>query len=141
MKNLVALLFMISVPVVSAFLIKCNFCKSDKPSCFVTEVDCCTKRCMTLTKLIRTDEGAKITFMKGCANETLCQMKNPLPWMSQEHARCCSGELCNTDRFGYVIGYLPILNLHGVKPTFFKADIDIEHIKWYKDHGFEVIGD
>ncbi|KAM4016008.1 uncharacterized protein ACNLHF_002517 isoform 2-T5 [Anomaloglossus baeobatrachus] len=102
MKDLVALLFMISVLVVSAFSIKCKFCESSNFTCEEeTEVECGTKRCMAHWKY-RHYERCDITFRKGCADESLCRMRPTIPGMPYELVYYCSSDLCNTHGFEYI---------------------------------------
>ncbi|KAM4015766.1 uncharacterized protein ACNLHF_002384 [Anomaloglossus baeobatrachus] len=135
MKNLVALLFMISVLVIPAFSNQCNFCESCTTTCEEeTKVECGTKRCMTFSKYIHlhslTEKGPNITFIKGCADESLCKRGQQTMWMSQEIAHCCSGDSCNTRGFEYNKGFLGFLHLE--KPKYIMNKIDINDVDWSK---------
>ncbi|KAM4016134.1 uncharacterized protein ACNLHF_002587 [Anomaloglossus baeobatrachus] len=127
MKNLVALLFMISVLVIPAFSKKCHFCESCTTTCEKeTEVECGTKRCMTYSKYVVVHyTNPDITFRKGCADESLCERGKKSRTMSEEIVHCCSKNLCNTQGFEYFTGYLSIFNFKGEKPKFIRDELDI----------------
>ncbi|KAM4016006.1 uncharacterized protein ACNLHF_002517 isoform 1-T2 [Anomaloglossus baeobatrachus] len=101
MKNLVILLFMISVLIVSAFSIKCKFCEPSRFACEETEVECGTKWCMTYWKY-RYSTDPDITFRKGCTDESLYQVWPISSGMSLECVYSCFGDLCNSLGFEYL---------------------------------------
>ncbi|KAM4016012.1 uncharacterized protein ACNLHF_002518 isoform 1-T1 [Anomaloglossus baeobatrachus] len=101
MKNLVTLLFMISVLVVSAFSKKCKFSESSNFTCEEeTEVECGTRRCLAHLEYSRFKRPC-ITFRKGCADESLCRMRQTFPWTSYQLVYYCFSDLCNTHGFEY----------------------------------------
>ncbi|XP_075183496.1 uncharacterized protein LOC142255930 [Anomaloglossus baeobatrachus] len=107
MKNLVALLCMVSALVGSVFSHKCYSGMSRmSKTCNVTENECLGDRCMTISQHIFNDGMQFWSIMKGCANETVCGANTSEAAAEkikfQFHSNCCSGEFCNTDEY-----YLP----------------------------------
>ncbi|XP_075185166.1 phospholipase A2 inhibitor NAI-like [Anomaloglossus baeobatrachus] len=103
MKNLVALLFMISAFAVSVVSSKCYSCFSpNTTTCNETEVECLGDQCMTASQFINRDGDVFKSILKSCANETLCGTKGSVAVensMFRFLANCCIGNLCNTDGY------------------------------------------
>ncbi|KAM4016941.1 uncharacterized protein ACNLHF_003098 [Anomaloglossus baeobatrachus] len=93
MKNLVALLFMISVLIVSAFPFKCLYCEliNDIYDDSVVERD--EQRIITYWHCIYY-KGHNTTCKEHFADEPRCPLSQKLAWMSQKHLECCLTDLC-----------------------------------------------
>ncbi|KAM4016263.1 phospholipase A2 inhibitor and Ly6/PLAUR domain-containing protein-like [Anomaloglossus baeobatrachus] len=105
MKNLVALLCMMSALVLSALSYKCysSLCRKST-TCDGSEDECFGDRCMTMSQhLYLGEDGRDIkSILKGCANETVCRMKgssNAKNFTFRNYVKCCDGNLCNTDDY------------------------------------------
>ncbi|KAM4014906.1 phospholipase A2 inhibitor NAI-like [Anomaloglossus baeobatrachus] len=103
MKNLLALLFMISAFVVSVFSYKCYSCFSlNSTTCNESQIECLGDRCMTASQFYDREGDVFKSIFKSCANETLCGTNGSAASenvMFRFHANCCTGNLCNTDRY------------------------------------------
>ncbi|KAM4015052.1 phospholipase A2 inhibitor 31 kDa subunit-like [Anomaloglossus baeobatrachus] len=103
MKNLVALLCVISALVGSVFSNKCHLCWShNSTTCNVTETECLGDRCMTASQYFNADKTVFKSIYKGCANDTLCETKGS--GMVEKlnfrfYAHCCTGDLCNNQTY------------------------------------------
>ncbi|KAM4016938.1 uncharacterized protein ACNLHF_003094 [Anomaloglossus baeobatrachus] len=103
MKNLVALLCIISALVGSVFSYKCFSCFSpNSTTCNQSESECLGDRCMTASQYTFNGEVEFKSLIKACANETLCGIKGAI---ARENVKfrffvhCCTGNLCNTDKY------------------------------------------
>ncbi|KAM4016418.1 phospholipase A2 inhibitor and Ly6/PLAUR domain-containing protein-like [Anomaloglossus baeobatrachus] len=119
MKNLVALLCMISAIVSSALSYKCCSCFSgNSTTCKESEIECLGNRCMTTSQYVVRNEDVFKSILKSCANETLCGTNGSVTighLKLRFYAKCCTGHLCN------IGGYeLPVEDptLNGVKCPF-----------------------
>ncbi|KAM4016943.1 phospholipase A2 inhibitor and Ly6/PLAUR domain-containing protein-like [Anomaloglossus baeobatrachus] len=105
MKNLVTLLYMISALVVSASSYKCYSCFStNSTTCKESEVECLGDRCMTCSQYVKRTNMFR-SILKSCANETMCGTNGSLAMENVKYrfsAKCCTGHLCNTDRYGLI---------------------------------------
>ncbi|KAM4016496.1 phospholipase A2 inhibitor gamma subunit B-like [Anomaloglossus baeobatrachus] len=103
MKNLVALLCMISALVGSVSCIRCYSCESrTSTKCNVSETECFGNRCMTACQYFKVGEKEFTSIYRGCANDTLCGTKGSgivENMMFRFHLTCCTGELCNTAQY------------------------------------------
>ncbi|KAM4015538.1 uncharacterized protein ACNLHF_002195 [Anomaloglossus baeobatrachus] len=103
MKNLVALLFMISAFVISVFSSKCySGFSRNSTTCNVSETECLGDRCMTASQYSYNNGIVYKSILKSCANDTMCGAKGS---MLVENGKfrffmnCCIGKLCNTDGY------------------------------------------
>ncbi|KAM4016850.1 phospholipase A2 inhibitor 31 kDa subunit-like [Anomaloglossus baeobatrachus] len=106
MKNLVALLCMISALAGSVFSYKCHFCYSpNSTTCNQTEIECIGGKCMTACQFFCNGKNTYKSIYKGCANDTLCGSNGiVIPHKDVKyrfHLNCCSGPLCNTDKYNF----------------------------------------
>ncbi|KAM4015770.1 uncharacterized protein ACNLHF_002387 [Anomaloglossus baeobatrachus] len=103
MKNLLALLFMISAFVVSVFSYKCNSCFSrNSTTCNESQIECLGDRCMTASQFYDKEGDVYKSILKSCANETLCGTNGSVAIVNvifRFYANCCTGNLCNTDGY------------------------------------------
>ncbi|KAM4015193.1 uncharacterized protein ACNLHF_001840 [Anomaloglossus baeobatrachus] len=103
MKNLVALLCMISALVGSVMSFRCYSCESLTSAKFnMSEIECLGSQCMTASQYFRSGEKVFKAVYKGCANGTLCGMKGSEVMENiayRFYVNCCTGELCNTDGY------------------------------------------
>ncbi|XP_075184768.1 phospholipase A2 inhibitor 31 kDa subunit-like [Anomaloglossus baeobatrachus] len=103
MKNLVALLCMISALVISVISFRCYSCLSrTSEKCNVSETECLGNRCMTACQYFYNGGKECKSIYKGCANDTLCGIKAEEIMENirfRFHAICCTGELCNTAQY------------------------------------------
>ncbi|KAM4015641.1 phospholipase A2 inhibitor NAI-like [Anomaloglossus baeobatrachus] len=103
MKNLVALLCLISALVASVFSYKCHSCLSlNSTKCNTSEMECLGDRCMTVIQYLCINGHIYKSIYKACANETLCNAKGSARVQNfrfRFYAKCCTGELCNTDGY------------------------------------------
>ncbi|KAM4015055.1 uncharacterized protein ACNLHF_001743 isoform 1-T1 [Anomaloglossus baeobatrachus] len=99
MKNLFALLFMISTLAVSVFSYKCYSCMCrNSTKCKETEIECLGNRCMTASQRVKNNGKLQKEMYKSCANETLCGTKGAMVVGNSTlrfYASCCDGEFCN----------------------------------------------
>ncbi|KAM4016947.1 uncharacterized protein ACNLHF_003102 [Anomaloglossus baeobatrachus] len=103
MKNLVALLCLISALVGSAVSSKCYYGFSpNSTTCNVSEIECLGDRCMTASQYSYNNGRVFNSIMKGCANETMCGAVGSASVGLLEyrfHMNCCNWSLCNTDGY------------------------------------------
>ncbi|KAM4016426.1 uncharacterized protein ACNLHF_002756 [Anomaloglossus baeobatrachus] len=104
MKDLVALLCMISALGSSVFSYKCYSClATNSTKCNETQqFECLGDRCMTCSQLFYNGEKMFKSFYKGCANESLCGAEGSDLMENVKYrfyTTCCTGELCNTDKY------------------------------------------
>ncbi|KAM4014733.1 uncharacterized protein ACNLHF_001508 [Anomaloglossus baeobatrachus] len=103
MKNLVALLCMISALTGSVISHRCHYCESrNSTTCEESETECLGNRCMTGSQHLKLNGTQFNEIYKGCANESLCGINGSLvvantPYQFSVH--CCSGDLCNNQKF------------------------------------------
>ncbi|KAM4016942.1 uncharacterized protein ACNLHF_003099 [Anomaloglossus baeobatrachus] len=107
MKNLVALLCLISALVGSGFSGQCKSCDCDVPSnCKETVVNCTTDRCMTSSLWRFNEEHGNMVkrIQRGCEAFMWCGINlsdDYGPNIVRLTHRCCPGPLCNTDGYAY----------------------------------------
>ncbi|KAM4016425.1 phospholipase A2 inhibitor gamma subunit B-like isoform 2-T2 [Anomaloglossus baeobatrachus] len=103
MKNLVALLCMISALVGSASSYKCySGFSPNSTTCKQSEIECLGNRCMTACQYVIRGGNMFKSILKSCANETMCGTNGSVATeniMYRFYAKCCTGHLCNTDEY------------------------------------------
>ncbi|KAM4015470.1 phospholipase A2 inhibitor and Ly6/PLAUR domain-containing protein-like [Anomaloglossus baeobatrachus] len=104
MKNLGALLCMISALVGSVFSYKCHSCYCrNSTTCNETEIECIGSQCMTACQYFNIGENNTFkTIYRGCANETLCGTKGSAMVTNMKfrfNVFCCTGHLCNNQSY------------------------------------------
>ncbi|KAM4015089.1 phospholipase A2 inhibitor NAI-like [Anomaloglossus baeobatrachus] len=103
MKNLVALLCMISALVVLVSCFRCYSCESrNSTKCNVSDTECLGNRCMTVCQYFYSGGKEFKSIYRGCANDTLCGIKGEEMMENVKfrfHVTCCTGELCNTAQY------------------------------------------
>ncbi|XP_077113482.1 phospholipase A2 inhibitor and Ly6/PLAUR domain-containing protein-like [Ranitomeya variabilis] len=103
MKNLVALLCVISALVVSVSSYKCySGFSRNSTTCDESETECLGNRCMTVCQYSDYNGRMFKSIMKGCANETMCGANGSATVEHIKyrfHVNCCTGDLCNSDGY------------------------------------------
>ncbi|KAM4015197.1 phospholipase A2 inhibitor and Ly6/PLAUR domain-containing protein-like [Anomaloglossus baeobatrachus] len=134
MKNLVALLCLISASIGSVFSHKCYSCWSRNSTiCKEIEIDCLGADCMTASQTVKLYGKEHYAMFKGCSNETLCGAEGSGVVDQVEFkflAHCCIGDLCNKQ------GYDPPKNnltKNGVKCPFSICPGSLEECKSDKE--------
>ncbi|KAM4016498.1 uncharacterized protein ACNLHF_002795 [Anomaloglossus baeobatrachus] len=103
MKNLVALLCLISTLVGPVFSYKCYSCMSPNiTTCNASVTECLGGRCCTVSQYFLFGDKYFKSIFKGCANETLCGAKgagmvNTMKY--RFYAKCCHGDFCNNQTY------------------------------------------
>ncbi|KAM4016004.1 uncharacterized protein ACNLHF_002515 [Anomaloglossus baeobatrachus] len=105
MKNLVALLCLISALVGSAFSGKCRSCDCVVPSnCKETVINCSTNGCMTVSEWMYFNEDFEKKIWKGCEDSMRCGVKRSEDsgiYIYKSKYNCCTGDSCNTDGYAF----------------------------------------
>ncbi|KAM4016047.1 phospholipase A2 inhibitor and Ly6/PLAUR domain-containing protein-like isoform 1-T1 [Anomaloglossus baeobatrachus] len=103
MKNLVALLCMVSALVGSVISSQCYFCESRNSTiCNASKTECLGDECMTVSQHVTLNGSVCNAIYKGCANKTLCGPDGELVVGNTTYlfsGRCCTGDLCNTQEY------------------------------------------
>ncbi|KAM4016932.1 uncharacterized protein ACNLHF_003088 [Anomaloglossus baeobatrachus] len=104
MKNLVALLCMISALVGSVFSVKCKYCEGSSPNCKETVIDCPTDGCMTTSEWMFFRGEVKKFLLKGCKIATYCGRNNSDvsgTIMLKSIDTCCNSDMCNNGTYAF----------------------------------------
>ncbi|KAM4015054.1 uncharacterized protein ACNLHF_001742 [Anomaloglossus baeobatrachus] len=103
MKNLVAILYIVSALVVLVLSLNCYSGFSSKSTKYnESEIECMGDRCMAASQYIFINGSVFNSFLKGCANETMCGAKGSASVGSLRYrfnVNCCTGYLCNSGEY------------------------------------------